>query len=184
MAEGFFRRIREKSRRVDIYINIEKSPCPLNDFSSKIACFHKNYKLGNSEFFTTRELAAFLKEKAADNGIVVVPVYFAQEKQISLSPEPFDPTLDEVSCLMGYAYITKEIAKDRNIEWNVDDIRSLIIMELEMYEIHLNDSFYSYRVFEFDSKSNSCDFVSNSTKSFEGADFEGNGLFASSGISE
>jgi hypothetical protein len=163
---------------------MEKSPCPLNDFSSKIACHHKNYKVGASEFFTPRELATFLKKEKVDDSIVVVPVYFAQERQIRLSADSFDPTLDEVSCLMGYSYITKEIAKDRNIEWNVNDIRSLIILELELYENYLNDSIYKYRIFEFDSKSNEYIFAGDSTKSFEGSDFEANGLFASAGLTE
>lgn len=193
MMQTLFRRIQDQQldqsgclvgqQRVDIMLNYDEklTPNPYDSVSvSKLVCFHNKYKLGTSkhQFFQPEELAEYF-EKQGDN-IVVQPVYLLHEQEVKLSTQPYDIIHQEISCLIGFAYITKEDAAKADLKWDTDEIKSLIELELELYEVWLNQSSYMYRKYDWSESANWKMIEENFN--YQTTDFQGNGLFKAAGL--
>lgn len=188
MSQTMFRRISEQKldsagcligqKRVDILID-DETPNPLGKMISKIVCFHHKYQLGHKDhgFLSAESLAEFF-DNNKDN-LVIRPVYLLQSDQIVFSTLPYDKQHQDISCLVGFAYITKETAAKENLEWN-SDLKEVIALELEEYEEYLNKVKYMYKLYDWDERSGWK--LQEENYNYAGSDFEQNGLFKAAGL--
>ena len=184
-----FRRIQEQQldasgcllgqKRVDVFVDSEE-PSPLEGDVTKLVCFHHKYKVGTKDhgFFQPSELAEYLD--SCGDEVVVLPVYMLQDEKVRLSTQPFDINHQDISCLIGFAFVTRKDAEGEKIGWEPDDVKSLIELSLEQYENWLNKSKYSYSKYEWHERSNWR--LVEENYGFDGTDFETNGLFRMAGL--
>mgnify|MGYP003341322490 CR=1 FL=1 len=165
--------------RVDVFVDSDEAS-PLDGDVTKLVCFHHKYKVGtkNHGFFQPSELADFLDSRG--DGVVVLPVYMLHDDKVRLSTQRFDRIHEDISCLIGFAYVTKEDADRELVGWEPDDVKSMIELSIEQYENWLNKSKYSYSKSVWDERSQWK--LVEENYNFEGTDFEANGLFRMAGL--
>src|SRR3972149_2938921 len=134
---------------------------PLNpreewDNFGKMVCFHRNYKLGDKHKFDIDSLQEFLEENK--NKIITLPLYLYDHSGITMSAKPFSCPWD--SGQVGIIYATyEEIRKEYKIQRVspkiLEQVKSRLLSEVEVYDRYLTGQVYGYVV--EDSKGNDVD---------------------------
>jgi hypothetical protein len=172
-----------RTNRVDILLNYDEKLTPnpydssafLNSFAFTTSTNLEQAKVHSSNQKTSLNI---LKNKATIS--LSNPSTSSTNRRVKLSTQPYDITHQEISCLIGFAYITKEDATKADLKWDTDEIKSLIELELELYEVWLNQSSFMYRKFDWSENANWKMIEENFN--YQTTDFQGNGLFKAAGL--
>jgi len=133
---------------------------PLNpredDNICKIISLHKNY-YGDKHNYKTydynnlEELIAAIKK--GEDASIVVPLYFYEHGGIIVRTSPFNDRFD--SGMFGFAVVSKEtIRKNYDVKRisakSIQQARSSVEVEIEMYSQYINGDIYGFKVIDKD----------------------------------
>ena len=115
------------------------------DNFGKMACFHRNYKLGDKHSFSVESLQEFLNI----NKVVAFNLYLYDHSGITIATKPFSCIFD--SGQVGVIYATyEEIRKEYKVQKVspkiLEQVKSRLLSEVEVYDRYLTGQVYGYVV--------------------------------------
>lgn len=116
------------------------------DDLSVMACFTRNYNLGNKHSFSSPDdLHEFLKDN--EKNIVYLPIYIYDHGNITIKSSPFSCTWD--SGKIGYIYAYK----DKLIESGFKDEKAMmdyLESEIKIYDDYIQGNCYGFSIYDKD----------------------------------
>ncbi len=144
-----------------------------------MVCFHSRYILGDetdlksSDFSSWEELESYLYK--IEKALIVIPIFMYDHSGLSVNTTGFSCPWD--SGQIGFIYVSKERIRNeygcKRISKNLkEQVREILISEVDLYNDYLSGDVYRFTVTEKESQEEV-----ESISGFYGTDFLGNGVF-------
>ena len=164
---------REEYKEKTIVIYQDENPSnPREEFCNfgRMICFHKRYNLGDNKIESYEQDASdFQRFIKRGQNVVCLPLYLFDHSGLTISVDKgMFVAVDSYGWdwgLLGWIYVTKEMIRNefkvrRVTKKLIDDVKKVLVNEVEIYDQFLRGEVYGYEVFGKD-KENQLETYSN-----------------------
>ena len=171
--------IENERYKLEIFDDLDPTNPREFDNLGTMVCFHSRYILGDkidlksSDFSSWEELESYLYK--IDKALIVIPIFMYDHSGLSVNTTGFSCPWD--SRQIGFIYASKErIRKEyscKRISKNLkEQVREMLVSEVDLYNQYLSGDVYRFTVTDKDK-----DEEINSSSGFYGTDCIENGIF-------